>query len=513
MLLSSPVSAQEDAFSEGFIEHDYQFFSPVQFDFDNQPVNRKSGYFFTYDKLSWAITGERAVIGDQSVNVQSENYLPVTNLSQGTPPASYQVVNGVQDAPPNADFAWGDRYEFGIQHEGHSWGVSILDGPEVNTHETYGFQELVIPGTLPFITRSTTAFSPDTVFDSDNLDPGLAVLLFPSGPTDASTTINGFGSVPVNFRTPPGYLLGLRDYWLGQGGGPNVAGPGRRILATAVTTTIVDGVVQAVQIGTAAIGDGADMLLADDLNGNGLVFLFDDLNGNGEVDPGEPIGVDYGDLNNFNIFFDTLAVRNTTRADGVELMHTIDVKNRHKMTKHQNSHVKIGAGVRYFRLQDEFSWEGRGGVLGLTRIGTDVQNSIFGPQVRLQWHTQRGRWGMAVDGRFVWGFNSQDLDMDAIIGQDLLPGGLNSPVNARPTATRSGRHDETFTPMGELRADATYQITSSIAARLGYTAMFIDNISRGSQVVDYVLPNPGLLKGGEQDIFINGVNFGVDVVY
>jgi hypothetical protein len=118
-----------------------------------------------------------------------------------------------------------------------------------------------------------------------------------------------------------------------------------------------------------------------------------------------------------------------------------------------------------------------------------------------------------VDGRFVFGFNTQDLDQTGAIGEDLNPGAVNSLINAQPNAVKHGRTDSDFSPLVEFRAETSYRITNSIKARLGYTAIFVDNVTRASQTVRWFLPDLGLLEGGQQDIFINGANFGFDVVY
>ncbi len=511
-LLPQVQLLQDDPWCGDCCEHDLQFFAPVDFDLDCRPMLKDCGWYFGYEKLSWVITGERTTLGDPTVNVQSEVFLPQTGASTGTAPPTYQVINSVQDGEPDADFAWGNRYEFGRQNRGSGWRISILEGPELNTTDIYGFDELTILGTLPFLTRTDNDNNPDSLFNPDVLSPDLTVTLFPNGPNDVSTSINGFGSVAVNFRTPTGFLSGIRDYTFGPNTGPVASGPGRVIAVTGVTLEETNDVLTTLQITGATVTTIADGL-PDDTNGDSFTFFFVDLDGDGNADPGEPFGFDFNDLHTFNVFFDTVIARNTTRTDGVELMHTFDVPNRHKMKKNQDSRLRISTGLRYFQLQDLFYFEGRGSILGLTTIATDTQNSIFGPQVQLQWHKQRGRFGLDVDGRFMWGFNVQDLDLDANIGQDLLPGGVNSSAIGRPTSTRTGRHDETFSPFVEFRADASYSITNSIKAKVGYTAMFIDNITRSSQVTDWVLPNPGLLKGGQQDIFINGVNFGFDVLY
>ena len=138
----------------------------------------------------------------------------------------------------------------------------------------------------------------------------------------------------------------------------------------------------------------------------------------------------------------------------------------------------------------------------------------MGPQIRAKWSRQRGRWNLGIDSRFLFGYNVQDLDQVGAIGELLIPGALNSLASGQPTAFSYGRQENDFSPVVELRADLSYQMTSSIAARLGYTGTFVDNITRASQMVRWALPDLGLLEGsGKQDIFINGVNFGFDVVY
>jgi len=488
-----------------FIEHDLQFFSPVDFDFEDRPIRKSSGLFFRYDKLSWAMTGERTTIGDNSLNVQSEAVLVQTPFSEGIAPPTYAILNSIQDAPPASDFAWGERYEFGLQSNGNGWLIGVLDGPAVQTTEIYGFNELAIPGTLPLLTR-----------DNPDIDPGITPFLT-LGPNDLSQTRNGFGSVHVNFATPTGFLSGFRDYSINgvnNQGGPTIRGPGRTLLPGTVVSTIINGLLTQVQITAATVITGADGI-PDDLDGDGITFftVFTDDDGDGVFDDFAGNGIDYNDLYTFNVAFDTFIVRNYTETQGIELMRTVDLSNRFKQKKDQRNSASIAFGARYLRLRDEFYWEGRGSILGLTYANTEVQNSIIGPQIRGKWHTQRGRWGIDIDGRFVWGYNVQDQDQFGAIGQDLVPGGVNSLATARPNAVRSGRHNENFSPLAELRAEASYNLTSSIALRLGYTAMFLDNITRASQTQVWALPNLGLSKGGKQDIFINGVNVGFDVVY
>ena len=483
--------------------HELQFFAPVDMDFENLPIGRDSGYFFRYDKLSWATTGEWVEIGDPDLQVQSEDIFPATPVSEGTPIPTYTINNSIQEAPPNAEFAWGERYEFGYQHKNTAWTIGILDGPEAVSIETYGFQQLEIPNTIP-LSESAFDFLFELGFDFATGDINGA--LPGTGSNDLTTSRNGFGSVHVNFDTPAGFLTGLRDYALGDFG-QTIFGPG-----TVVTGLVIssgdDGEQIITEVAVTSGGDGG--LVIDDLDGDALGGFFVILDPNGNV-IGQ--GIDFDDFHTFNIRFDEFFVRNITKTDGIELMQSWDLNNRHRMVKHQNSLVSIGCGVRYLRLEDAFYWEGRGDMLGRTYADTSVRNSIVGPQIQATYSRQKAKWNFMVDGRFTFGYNIQDIDQIGAIGESLVPGGANSPANAQPHAVSYGMRKNDFAPLGELRAEMSYRVTRSVAFRLGYTATIIDNITRASQTVRWYLPDLGIRDDGQQEIFINGANFGFDVVY
>ena len=183
--------------------------------------------------------------------------------------------------------------------------------------------------------------------------------------------------------------------------------------------------------------------------------------------------------------------------------------------KEQRNSFQIGYGARFFRIRDNFYWEGLGDVFGRTFTGTDAENQIVGPQIRAKWTHQRGRYGFDLDGRFTAGYNIQDLGQTGGIGENLNPGGINSPLFAQPTYFGYGRQENFFSPLAEMRVEGSYQLTGAFALKLGYTAIFCDNITRASQVVNYSLPDMGFREDqiGNQTIFINGADFGVEAVY
>ena len=436
-------------------DHDLQFFSPVDFDFENIPIQQNPGYFFHYDKLSWSFTGERHLLGANEADMGSlgpwrrfvtgfqftfdpDDEDVIIIIDPGTvidiaPPA---LQSGIESGPPRSTFAWGERYEFGVSSQETSWSIGILDGPGANDSKFYGGQ-----------------LTEDPIF----------------------------GAVLVNFADPLLLMRGFLD----------VIGP----------------------IGGPFVPDG----LADDIDVDGQYGP----DGFDTEDPGrEPdviiVGVppDFDDLVLLPTSFQSLSVRNFSETQGIELMKTHRLDNRHRMAKHQNNVVEVGYGVRYLRLEDEFNVFGTGGVLGTSFWDTSVMNNLVGPQILLNWVNQQKRMRLDIGSRCMLAYNIQNLQQEVSLGEDLVPGEYNRPLYLGPTVANHGKQEEEFSPVIELRAQASYQITRALAARLGYTATFVDNIRRAAQQVKYELPNMGFRDDEvTQDIFINGVNFGFDVVY
>jgi hypothetical protein len=451
----------EDAFCDVNCYHEQQWFAPVDFDFDCTPIERECGYFFSYNRVSWYLDNERSQIGAPGAVELSEDIWPAIlalDPLEG-PPQQYVVQNGLQDVTPG-DWGKGDRYEVGYFNGQHGVMLGVL-------------------------------------FDQRVQSGGL----FGNGPMPS-----GFGSIHVNFELQnPDLLLGFRDY-----GGIFVQGDG--VDADQPTPT---------QGGPGVGGNG----VVDDLDGDlaeGPVVLVADIDGDGTIDDDEIVGiaVDYGDLYLFNVTFNQVAVRNSTATDSVELMKTYVLDNSHWFVKDQTGRIEVGAGVRFTRIRDEFGFAGTSDFLrGETpttvgnEVNTEVSNQIVGPQIYARYTKQTNRMQYGVGSRFMFGYNVQDLDQNGVLGENVLPGGLNQSATFQPTAFNYGRQDNDFSPLVELRADMTYSITRSLAAKLGYTAIFADNVTRAASVTRWRLPDMGFNESGEQHIFMNGVDVGFEVVY
>ena len=204
-------------------EQDVQIFAPFELDLDNMADDQWSGYFFEYNKLFWTYTGERTTVGSRNVS------------------ETITWFNGVQDSG----------------HHGHGWGVrgNHLPGEPARLRES---EQSVPPPTVihnaiqnagaagwlcirrslrAWLSRSgaTAGWSAcwtvrsRTNRSSSALHRGqpmadsrrLSTTTTPTRSTSVRATVRrphpgdrafGFGSVPVMFETPPGFMLGFRDY-------------------------------------------------------------------------------------------------------------------------------------------------------------------------------------------------------------------------------------------------------------------------------------------------------------
>ncbi len=261
--------------------------------------------------------------------------------------------------------------------------------------------------------------------------------------------------------------------------------------------------------GTAGIQPVNTQRQADDLDGNGapgFIRVFAEVDGEQQL-----VGtiMDFGDLHTFNVFFDQVTVRNRTEIDGVELMRMHELSTRHKMQQGRWDNLRLNYGVRFLSVDDNFYFQGLGSILGRTTVDTDVQNQIVGPQVGLKWTRVDGPWNFILEARGMAGYNIVDVDQYGIFGEELIPGALNRPANARATASVDGERYDEFSPVGELRAQLQYRLSQSISLQAGYTATFVGNIHRGGEATAWRAPDFGIYdrKG---DIFTNGLNLGVE---
>jgi hypothetical protein len=99
------------------------------------------------------------------------------------------------------------------------------------------------------------------------------------------------------------------------------------------------------------------------------------------------------------------------------------------------------------------------------------------------------------------------------MGQELIPGALNRPLFLQPTYSNYSLMKNDFSPLGELRVEASYYLTQNISLKLGYNGMYVGDVRRAANSVRYFLPDMGFQDNGTQNLIVNGASFGVQFIH
>jgi hypothetical protein len=226
-------------------------------------------------------------------------------------------------------------------------------------------------------------------------------------------------------------------------------------------------------------------------------------------------------------------------------------------TGHYGGTWEAFVGPRFFDFSDELGVTAIGGVLANSRWDAVSNNRVVAGQLGIRWRKKWSRFGVDLQGRLAGGANFQSTRLQGEIGDKLTellptpipsfvtvpvpntivtpapavttqlviqtnqpnnPGGgptgrrLNQPLNLNPTGFNTSKHNVTFSPIGELRANFTYQAFNRVYFNVGWTGIFVSGIVRANKEIDYTLPAFNITRGGDQhNVLLNGINIGVTI--
>jgi len=363
----------------------------------------------------------------------------------------------------------------------------------------------------------------------------------------------GFGSVFVDFETPPGYMYSFRDYLNNLANAPT-GGP----------------VLYVENYGPGGETDESIAIsffrLADDLDGDRIPasgFLIDPVTG-------ALIQFhDFDDLHKFNIAFTEVGLARYGGARSLDMVgvtwfgdnqHSQEAKDKaaavtvgesvrqqarldsdERMISRSHfgvSHVYLslpysslpfsrfspfappnrhnGVGLAYgfgrIGLWDRFEFLGLGSILGRTHLDTRAENQVFGPQLGLVGVRRWGPFSIYVHGLVTAGYNDALVEQHKSIGEELIPGALNRPLLAQPTSISHGESHHVLSPSGEIWAEAGLRLTEAVSLKFAWTAIFVDNILLTDDRIVYQLPDPGLRDPGRQDYLQQYFLCGIEVL-
>jgi hypothetical protein len=462
------------------VDIDWQWFAPVQVDCACPDRKAREGYFLTSERMHlWLMRPDRAAIGVDGPPVvawlpNSVNYL-FTDLgtatlgnglnsnnagTNGSLSFLFPLVgggafglqfNGIDDGYSEVADGWGNRVEFGRINDGCGWMATIIYDANVHHTDFYGFDDK----RLDQLGAGQGLNGRDGIPDPDGNGP-----LLPTNPvaavpgTQAILSIDGLLAVPVIFNDPFGLLLGYTDFNFNQLADP-LFNPGM----------ITD--------------------LAEDTNGDGVVNELD--------------------LVRIAVIFDDMEVRNNTRMNGLELTAV-----RRKRRLQSGFDIEGQLGVRFLSFDDRFQVLARGGALADSDWDNRCKNRLVGPSVGLRASRQKRRWITTVSAKFLAGANFLSIRQRGQLGSHLTIGAPGVPLALGGNAFFHRLGDERFSPVGEFKYEAAFQLTRHANVRAGWTGTIIGNVARASNTVIYDLPQLGI-RNGHEDVFSHMLTLGWEI--
>lgn len=239
---------------------------------------------------------------------------------------------------------------------------------------------------------------------------------------------------------------------------------------------------------------------------------------------------------NLPVDFQSAKLRNRVQTWGVELM---GLRRTHQL--HKGGFLEFFAGARYLEFNDKFIAEAYGwwpaeedddddddttdddeeedtgpdrGILSDSWWRQDADNHIVGPQIGFRWMKRNGRWWLNAEGRFFAGFNTMTAKQQGLLGSGLDPSLLKEgfPIAMGPSSFHHRSVQKEWSPCIELRAGLDFQWTKNVKLGVGWTGIWIDNVARAADMVDYTMGQSeymGILAN-KQEVWMNGFNFTIN---
>jgi hypothetical protein len=233
--------------------------------------------------------------------------------------------------------------------------------------------------------------------------------------------------------------------------------------------------------------------------------------------------------------FGEFRMQNILQLNGLEITRFYRARRLHS-----GAYFELLYGARWFQLNDAFIVQGDGNgttsesssisiggpfttyttptnILDASIWSNRALNNLVGPQIGARFFVQRGRWVTSLETRFLAAANFQNLHLKARLGDQTIDNqnAINENIFTffRGLGVDTHQYKTTFSPLGELRVNVSYQVTRNVGLKVGYTGMVVGNVSRASNTIDYDDINLVGIKhtNFDQLFFVNGLNFGFEI--
>jgi hypothetical protein len=279
---------------------------------------------------------------------------------------------------------------------------------------------------------------------------------------------------------------------------------------------------------------GNDTRVADDLDGNGspvLVWIYDDLDGDGVVED-YATSVVLNDVG--NVYFNRIEATETFQVSGGELMkqhvlfgadgantllsgwrgaviaqgvvvsggdevvgslqssaeaHSEGIRSALETTKFA---AYTTFGLRYAKLESDYSFVGTGNILGTTRVATQVDHDLIGPQLGIGSVAESDIWRFESVLLTTLGYQRIDYHQQSVFGEEVTPGALNRSASAQATDTFIAYGEEHVAWLNEIRLMASCRLTPHLRIDGGWRGALATQFHNAALATAWIAPDFGI---------------------
>ncbi len=158
------------------------------------------------------------------------------------------------------------------------------------------------------------------------------------------------------------------------------------------------------------------------------------------------------------------------------------------------------AGFRYFNLDELLNINSEDGDTGTSDYRISTRNNLYGAQFG-------GRWELLSGGQLGLDLFGKAGIYGNAAGQSTFMGDLDNTDVVRDFDTTGSR--TAF--IGELGFNATWKFTERLAARAGYSLIWVEGVARAPDQLDFTdTPESGSALVFSQGAFLHGANVGLE---
>lgn len=288
---------------------------------------------------------------------------------------------------------------------------------------------------------------------------------------------------------------------------------------------------------------GNDTRIADDLDGNGspeFVWIYDDLDGDGvvedyatsvvlndvgnvyfnRIEATEVFQVSGGELMKQHVLFGDEGVntllsgwRGEVVAQGVAASGGDEVVGSLQSSAEAYSEsirsaletTKFAAyttfGLRYAKLESDYSFVGTGNVLGTTRVATQVDHDLVGPQLGIGSVAESDIWRFESVLLTTLGYQRIDFHQQSVFGEEVTSGALNRPAS-NSTISMAKYGEEHAAWLNEIRLMASCRVTPYLRIDGGWRGALATQFHNAALSTAWIAPEFGIrLLDGETVVY------------